>query len=133
MPDIPPHAVQAVLDHPWADWPRSAHADHTYDASCAVCRGDVAAILAMLPAAGLAIVRADDPRAVTQETLGPLNARLTIAEAKVRDYEAALARVQELAERWRYTSDRKGGPHQELLAALGGPAVSEEQTGGGNG
>lgn len=33
--------------------------------------------------------------------------------------EAALARVRALAERWRYTGDRKDGPLSELLIALG--------------
>ena len=32
---------------------------------------------------------------------------------------AVLGRVQQLAERWKYTSDRKNGPRQELLQALG--------------
>ncbi len=45
-------AVRAVLDHPWGDGPRSAHRDHISDAECAVCRRDVAAVLAVaLPAA----------------------------------------------------------------------------------
>jgi hypothetical protein len=30
-----------------------------------------------------------------------------------------LERVQQLAERWKYTGDRKNGPRQELLRALG--------------
>lgn len=32
--------------------------------------------------------------------------------------QAAVARVRALAERWRHTGDRKGGPLRELLAAL---------------
>ena len=46
-PTIPPEAEHAVLVHPWGDGPRSAHIDHKYEASCAVGRGDVAAILAV--------------------------------------------------------------------------------------
>lgn len=38
----------------------------------------------------------------------------------------ALARVQELAERWKYTGDRKHGPRQELLRALGEHAAPRE-------
>jgi hypothetical protein len=35
------------------------------------------------------------------------------------DLLAVLGRVQQLAERWKHTGDRKGGPRQELLRALG--------------
>ncbi|MFJ7297619.1 hypothetical protein [Streptomyces collinus] len=35
------------------------------------------------------------------------------------DLLTVLGRVQQLAERWKYTGDRKGGPRQELLQALG--------------
>lgn len=35
------------------------------------------------------------------------------------DLLATLARVQQLAERWKHTGDRKNGPRQELLKALG--------------
>ncbi|GIH70310.1 hypothetical protein [Sphaerimonospora thailandensis] len=38
-------AVRAVLSHPWGSGPWSAHAEHKYDIECAVCQGDVAAIL----------------------------------------------------------------------------------------
>lgn len=41
-------AVDAVLRHRWVDSRvHSAHERHNYDSSCAVCRGDVAAILAV--------------------------------------------------------------------------------------
>ncbi|MEV7805037.1 hypothetical protein AB0O28_19010 [Microbispora sp. NPDC088329] len=41
-------AVRAVLSHPWGSGPWTAHAVHQrYDSECAVCRGDVAAILAV--------------------------------------------------------------------------------------
>lgn len=39
---------------------------------------------------------------------------------------AALDRVEQLAERWKYTADRKGGPRQELLQALGKTATPKE-------
>ncbi|MFE4535653.1 hypothetical protein ACFRKB_11295 [Streptomyces scopuliridis] len=35
-----------------------------------------------------------------------------------RRAEGAVARIRALAERWRYTSDRKEGPLRELLASL---------------
>lgn len=35
------------------------------------------------------------------------------------DLLAALGNVQQLAERWKHTGDRKNGPRQELLTALG--------------
>ncbi|MFD7995460.1 hypothetical protein [Streptomyces mexicanus] len=38
---------------------------------------------------------------------------------------AILERVQQLAERWKYTGDRKNGPRQELLQALGEHAIPE--------
>ncbi|GII87092.1 hypothetical protein Ssi03_50820 [Sphaerisporangium siamense] len=53
MREIPPHAVQAavraVLGHPWGSGPWTAHGAHERgrDAECAVCRGDVEAILAV--------------------------------------------------------------------------------------
>lgn len=40
-------ATRAVLDHQWASAAWSAHSAHRYDAECAVCQGDVAAILAV--------------------------------------------------------------------------------------
>lgn len=41
-------AVDAVLAHEWRpSSPRTAHQDHQYDAECAVCQGDVAAVLAV--------------------------------------------------------------------------------------
>lgn len=42
-----------------------------------------------------------------------------VAEESVAD------RVQQLAERWKYTADRKHGPLQELLTALGEQAAPE--------
>lgn len=64
MSEIPAEAVQAVLVHPWGGGPRSAHIDHDYDAECAVCRGDVKAVLTV--AAPLLAVprRATRPRIV---------------------------------------------------------------------
>lgn len=35
------------------------------------------------------------------------------------DLLATLQRVQQLAERWKHTADRKNGPRQELVQALG--------------
>lgn len=40
-------AVRAVLDHRWGDWPKAAHAEHIRDSGCAVCQGEVAAVLAV--------------------------------------------------------------------------------------
>ncbi|MET8585786.1 hypothetical protein ABZX39_33685 [Streptomyces collinus] len=36
-----------------------------------------------------------------------------------------LGRVYQLAERWKHTGDRKNGPRQELLQALGGHAMPD--------
>lgn len=41
------------------------------------------------------------------------------------DLLAVLGNVQQLAERWKHTGDRKNGPRQELLAALGEHAHPE--------
>jgi hypothetical protein len=38
---------------------------------------------------------------------------------------AVVERVQQLAERWKHTRDRKNGPQQELLQALGEHATPE--------
>jgi hypothetical protein len=38
---------------------------------------------------------------------------------------AVVDRVEQLAERWKYIGDRKNGPRQELLQALGKPAAPE--------
>lgn len=42
------------------------------------------------------------------------------------DLMATLDRVQQLAERWRHTGDRKNGPLRELLQALGEPGPPPE-------
>lgn len=51
MAEIPEEAVhaaaQAVLAHPWARHRRTAHQTHQYDYQCAICKGDVASILAV--------------------------------------------------------------------------------------
>lgn len=39
---------------------------------------------------------------------------------KMAEFDEALTRVRALAERWRYTGDRKGSPLSELRAALDG-------------
>ncbi|MFF4417054.1 hypothetical protein ACFYY8_31420 [Streptosporangium sp. NPDC001559] len=47
-PDANQAAVDAVLAHEWRpSSPRTAHRDHTYDAECAVCQKDVAAVVAV--------------------------------------------------------------------------------------
>jgi hypothetical protein len=52
MPDspLPEGAVQAaaraLVTHQWAGTPWSAHEAHQYDSGCAVCQGDVPAIVA---------------------------------------------------------------------------------------
>lgn len=54
--------------------------------------------------------------------------------ARAQRAEAALARVQELAARWRHISDRRIGPRTELLAALNNTgATREQQPGSRNG
>ena len=51
MAEVPPEVVEAathaVRAHEWSTGPWSAHARHSYDAECAVCQGDVEAILAV--------------------------------------------------------------------------------------
>lgn len=51
MTELPDAAVEAaaraVASHPWDTTPRSAHRDHAADAGCAVCRGDVPALVAV--------------------------------------------------------------------------------------
>jgi hypothetical protein len=39
--DLAARLTAALLAEPWTDSPRSAHGEHRYDASCAVCQGDV--------------------------------------------------------------------------------------------
>ncbi|WP_326646632.1 hypothetical protein OG884_18560 [Streptosporangium sp. NBC_01755] len=50
MPDptIPTGDVDVLVSHEWTSHPRSAHRLHTYDAACAICRGDAAAIVAVV-------------------------------------------------------------------------------------
>ena len=50
MPDLttPTGDVDALVSHEWTSHPRSAHREHTYDSGCAICRGDVAAIVAVV-------------------------------------------------------------------------------------
>lgn len=47
--EVPHAAVEAVLAHRWGagTLPPDAHAEHNYYGGCAVCRGDVPAILAI--------------------------------------------------------------------------------------
>ncbi|MEU8279538.1 hypothetical protein ACFYOK_29520 [Microbispora bryophytorum] len=158
-------AARAVLSHPWGSGPWTAHTEHKFDPDCAVCRGDVRAILTVAASAGgampddLAAVRERINRANTELgdvcAQGPsrrfrmhvpvdperdtdliIGAALDDAErlaSEVEHLRATGARVRGLAERWRHTSDRKNGPRAELLAALDGPAVVSEQTGGCDG
>ncbi|WP_326642960.1 hypothetical protein OG884_05990 [Streptosporangium sp. NBC_01755] len=46
MPETPD--VDALVSHEWTSHPRSAHRLHIYDSACAICRGDVAAIVAVV-------------------------------------------------------------------------------------
>lgn len=39
--DLVGRLTAALLAEPWNTWPKSAHGEHRYDASCAVCQGDV--------------------------------------------------------------------------------------------
>lgn len=100
---------------------------------------------------GLIIVRADDPRAVTQEALVPLNTRLTFAEAAIarvrayhEEHEGRCVRCLErcdcfedapqtpegLWDAWSKTCGHGNEPYPcPTIRALDGPAVSEEQTG----
>lgn len=48
MSDTPTGDVDALVSHAWAPHPRSAHREHNYDSACAICRGDVAAMLAVV-------------------------------------------------------------------------------------
>lgn len=47
--EVPQAAVDAVLSHRWgaSNLPPDAHAKHNYYGGCAVCRGDVPAVLAV--------------------------------------------------------------------------------------
>jgi hypothetical protein len=65
----PAQLVDLVLDHPWsADYPGSEHRAHQYDSGCAVCRGDVAAILALVTEPLLAAGRCQADNALNWHT-----------------------------------------------------------------
>jgi len=44
--------VAALVDHPWGDWAHAAHSQHKFDGGCAICRGDVSAIVGRAVALG---------------------------------------------------------------------------------
>lgn len=62
------------------------------------------------------------------DELAAARVRADVAEVVIRDLRAAVARVRALAARWGVTDP---GARDEILAALDGPAVSE-QTGSGS-
>jgi hypothetical protein len=57
-----------------------------------------------------------------------LNTATLEALERAEQAEAALARVRRLAERWRYTGDRKEGPLRELRTVLDEPAPGPAAT-----
>ncbi|MEU8278205.1 hypothetical protein ACFYOK_37440 [Microbispora bryophytorum] len=59
-------AVRAVMSHPWSSGPWTAHMHHKYDAACAVCQGDIRAILTVAASAGGAV---PDDLAATRERI----------------------------------------------------------------
>ncbi|MGW4422568.1 hypothetical protein [Streptosporangium sp. NPDC004631] len=73
MPDLPDAAVEAaaiaVASHPWDTTPRSAHQDHVHDAGCAVCQGDVPAIVAVALKAAAPLIAAQARRDVAERAL----------------------------------------------------------------
>lgn len=94
---VPEAAVQAVLSHRWGagTLPSDAHAEHNYYGGCAVCRGDVPAVLAIAAphiAAAAAIYgawlrhRADqlDGRQPTPDTREGILAAAGLTEADMR-------------------------------------------------
>jgi hypothetical protein len=46
--DVRQLAVDAVLDHQWGATTRSMHRNHDHHCDCAVCVGDVAAVVAVV-------------------------------------------------------------------------------------
>lgn len=50
--DLRAAAVDAVLDHQWGPLAWSAHRKHNFDSCCAVCSGDVTAVLDVALRAG---------------------------------------------------------------------------------
>ncbi|MGI5161420.1 hypothetical protein [Microbispora sp. CA-102843] len=86
-------AVRAVLGHTWGSGPWTAHSEHRYDAECAVCQGDVAAILAL----AAPLIAEHALRAATLQQHEEMVGRIT-AEAIGRERPKLLAMVEQLTD-----------------------------------
>lgn len=84
-------AVRAVASHPWDTTPRSAHQDHVYDAECAVCQGDVPALVAVAVKAAAPLIAAQARREAAEQ----IAAAITDRRCTFRACNACLCRRED--------------------------------------
>lgn len=109
MTELPDAAVEAaaraVASHPWDTTPRSAHQDHAADAGCAVCRGDVPALVAVALKAAAPLIAEEAGRALAEareeieedaRVMRAWRRREAQAVARAKEAEAAIARVRDV-------------------------------------
>jgi hypothetical protein len=92
--------ADALLITRWhTEWPNAAHGQHHFDASCAVCAGDIDAIAAVAAKAAATQVRAEaamelreDAEAHRRKAM-PLGVRGVVLRLRAQTIEMAAARI----------------------------------------